>query len=45
VILCTPTGDTRENLADPANPLRVLADMIRRIATEGNALLARRASG
>lgn len=40
VILCTPTGDTREDLSDPANPLRVLADMIRRIATEENVLLA-----
>lgn len=40
VILCTPTGDTREDLSDPANRLRVLADMIRRLATEENVLLA-----
>ena len=40
LILCTPTGDTREDLSNPANPLRVLADMIRRLATEENVLLA-----
>ncbi len=40
VVLCTPTGDKRENLADPANPLRILADMIRSLASEENALLA-----
>lgn len=40
VILCTPTGDTREDLSDSANRLRVLADMIRRLATEESVLLA-----
>lgn len=40
VFLCTPTGDTREDLADPANRLRVLADMIRQLATRENVLLA-----
>ncbi|BCX49707.1 acyl-CoA thioesterase [Haloferula helveola] len=40
VVLCTPTGDTREDLSDPANRLRVLADMIRRLASEEDVLLA-----
>lgn len=40
VILCTPTGDTSEDLSNPNNRLRVLADMIRRIASEENILLA-----
>jgi lysophospholipase L1-like esterase len=40
VVLCTPTGDKREDLSDPANPLRVLADMIRRIAGEEGVRLA-----
>lgn len=40
VVLCTPTGDLNENLADPKGRLRVLADMIRRIAREEQVLLA-----
>ena len=40
VILCTPTGDLREDLSDPANPLRVLADMIRRLGREENVPVA-----
>lgn len=40
LVLCTPTGDTREDLSDPANRLRVLADMIRRLAAEEEVLLA-----
>ena len=40
VVLCTPTGDTREDLSDPANWLRILADMIRRLASEETVLLA-----
>jgi acyl-CoA thioesterase I len=40
VILCTPTGDKREDLSDPFNPLRVLADMIRRLASEEDVLVA-----
>lgn len=40
VVLCTPTGDKTEDLSNPTNRLRVLADMIRRIASEENVLLA-----
>ncbi len=40
LVLCTPTGDLREDLSDPRNPLPRLADMIRRIAREENVLLA-----
>jgi lysophospholipase L1-like esterase len=40
VALCTPTGDLSEDLADPGNRLRRLADMIRRLAKEEDVLLA-----
>lgn len=40
VVLCTPTGDRREDLADPEGRLRARAEIIRRLAREENVLLA-----
>lgn len=40
VILCTPTPDLSAKMADPADPLSVLAGMVRRLASEYHVGLA-----